>query len=453
MRKTGLAPERFSVASGIETAEEGIEAGERRTDRQRRPPRTLVAQLGVTPGRVVRVCGWAVTDPTTPSGSAVADHTGTVALLGPETTPPRGSAIDVVGAVVEDGSTGGRAMVVQSLEVAGPSEPEAPLGGAATLEERLDWRYLDLRRAPARLVFEVQTTLEKAMRKVWDAHGFVELHTPKLMATGPRPEELFALDYFDGRAWLAQSPQFYKQMAMAAGLERVFEIGPVFRAEAALDGRHATEFTSVDVEMAWIDSEADVMAFAEEWICYTVAAVADRHGEQIAQSGRGPVAALRAPFPRVTLAEAWEIAQRCGHPGGEGDLDPDAERSLGDAIADQHGSEMVWVTDYPAPLRPFYHMASSEGSPLTRSFDLLWKGLEVASGAQREHRHDRLVAQARSRERALGPIGHYLDFFRFGCPPHGGFGFGLNRLLMCLLGYDDLREVTLLPRDRIRLSP
>ena len=147
------------------------------------------------------------------------------------------------------------------------------------------------------------------------------------------------------------------------------------------------------------------------------------------------------------------MAQRCGHPGGDGDLDPEAERLVGEAIAAEQGSEMVWITDYPAPLRPFYHMATSDGSPLTRSFDLLWKGLEVASGAQREHRHDRLVAQARSRNLPVEPIAHYLDYFRFGCPPHGGFGFGLNRLLMCLLGHDDLREVTFLPRDRRRLSP
>jgi aspartyl-tRNA synthetase len=397
----------------------------------------------------VRVCGWAVPDPGAQSGWALTDRTGTVTLVGapPETTTP-GSAIEVTGELTSDGS-----LVIGSLELSGPAEPDPPLHEGSTLEQRLDWRYLDLRREPARLALEVQTTLEGAMREVWDAHGFIEIHSPKLMATGPRPEELFALDYFERRAWLAQSPQFSKQMAMAAGLERVFEIGPVFRSEAALDGRHATEFTSVDVEMAWVDSEADVMAFAEEWLAVAVGAVADRHGARIAGMGSDAVVRPAGPFPRLSLSEAWVMAQRCGHPGGDGDLDPEAERLVGEAIAAEHGSEMVWITDYPAPLRPFYHMATSDDSPLTRSFDLLWKGLEVASGAQREHRHDRLVAQARFRNLPLEPIAHYLDYFRFGCPPHGGFGFGLNRLLMCLLGHDDLREVTFLPRDRRRLSP
>ncbi|MDQ6783747.1 MAG: aspartate--tRNA(Asn) ligase [Actinomycetota bacterium] len=436
----------------------GDQKGGRRAARSRLP-RTFVADLAAVQGSVVRACGWAVVPSGEVDGSGhvvgcmLADRTGIVTLLGTGIAPSPGSAIDVVGKAVVDGVTGGAAILVQGLEVVGPSEPVSPLDAGSTQEQRLDWRYLDLRRRPARLALEVQTTLERAMRDCWAVHGFIEIHTPKLMATGPRPEELFRLEYFDRRAWLAQSPQFSKQMAMAAGLERVFEVGPVFRAEPALDGRHATEFTSVDVEMAWIDAETDVMAFAEEWLSSAVACVADLHGPRIASDGGAPVVVPAAPFPRLSLAEAWAMAQRGGHPGGGGDLDPQAERLIGEAIASEQGSELVWITDYPALLRPFYHMVSSEGSPLTRSFDLLWKGLEVASGAQREHRHERLVAQARSRDLPLEPIAHYLDYFRFGCPPHGGFGFGLNRLLMCLLGYDDLREVTFLARDRRRLSP
>lgn len=431
----------------IDARGDGTKDEERLRAEEGRPTRCWVADLPAASGRQVRVCGWAVPVPDARGGCSLADHTGSVTLAGITTTvPPPGSAVDVVGEMVVDAARGVAEVAVRRLDVVGPSEPNPPLGNDPPQDERLDWRYLDLRRRPARLALEIQTTLERAMRDVWDACGFIELHTPKLMATGPRPDELFRLDYFEGQAWLAQSPQFYKQMAMAAGLERVFEVGPVFRAEPALDGRHATEFTSVDVEMAWVDSEANVMAFAEEWLCSAVAAVAARHQEVSVQEPR-------RPFPRVSLAEAWGMAQRLGHPGGEGDLDPAAERMVSDAVAAEWGSELVWVTDYPAPLRPFYHMASNDGSPRTRSFDLLWKGLEVASGAQREHRHDRLVAQARARDLPLEPIARYLDFFRFGCPPHGGFGFGLNRLLMCLLDHDDLREVTFLPRDRRRLSP
>jgi len=181
--------------------------------------------------------------------------------------------------------------------------------------------------------------------------------------------------------------------------------------------------------------------------------VAACHGDEVAALTGVRVSVPRPPFPRVTLGEAWEIVGQEGHTGGDADLDPEAERLLARRVAAEHGQAFVWVTDYPEDTRPFYHMRSSEGSHLTRSFDLLWNGLEVASGAQREHRHDRLVEQAAMRHLPLDPIRHYLEFFRFGCPPHGGFGFGLNRLLACLLEQDNIRETTFLPRDRVRLSP
>ncbi len=428
-------------------------------DTSRPKDRTAVGALSGRVGRVVRVCGWLEV---VPAGAetghpevALADHTGAAPLLltGPDAPTP-GSAVEAVGeAVPAAGQSGGAALAVHHLSVLGPADAGLPVDESSSLAERLDWRYLDLRRPETRLIFRVQTALERAMRDAWADGGFVELHTPKLMATAPRPEELFRLSYFERRAWLAQSPQFYKQMAMAAGLDRVFEIGPVFRAEHALSPVHATEFTSVDVEMAWIDSHEDVMAFAEAWLSRAVGEVAARHGEDIADLLGTRVEAPTAPFPRITLAEAWDVVTGAGHAGADGDLDRAGERLLSRYVAEKHGHQLVWITDYPEPTRPFYHMRSADGSLLTRSFDLLWNGVEVASGAQREHRHDRLLAQARSRRVPLEPIRNYLDFFRYGCPPHGGFGFGLNRLLMCLLGIHDIREVTFLPRDRERLAP
>jgi aspartyl-tRNA synthetase len=385
----------------------------------------------------------------------LADHTGTVRLVQDgDGVPLTGSAIEAEGQVAPaPDAPGGVQLIVERLTVVGPAGARSPLAEDSSLEERMDWRWLDLRDPRRRLAFTVQTTLENAMRAVWAEHGFIEIHSPKLLATGPRPDELFNLGYFDRRAWLAQSPQFYKQMAMAAGFDRVFEVGPVFRAEQAVTSRHATEFTSLDVEMAWIDSAEDVMDFGEEWLTRAIADVVTRHGEEMAAVLGMRPAVPRPPFPRITLAEAWDIAVKAGHPGGDGDLDPDAERLLSLAVEADHGHQLVWVTDYPDDLRPFYHMLSEEGSRLTRSFDLLWGGMEVASGAQREHRHARLLEQAAARNLPLDPIRHYLEFFRFGCPPHGGFGFGLNRLLARLLGQTDIRETTLLPRDRVRLSP
>ncbi|MPZ65288.1 MAG: aspartate--tRNA(Asn) ligase [Pseudonocardiaceae bacterium] len=431
-------------------------------------PRYTVADLGDEVGRIVRVCGWLqpagpAAEPEPAGSGTLADRTGAVRLTMPsDAVPNPGSAVEVVGTVVGTvAAAAGQSLelIVDRLSVAGPAEPDLPVSAASTQAERLDWRHLDLRRPGAQLILRVQTTLEQALRAAWAEEDFIEIHSPKLIPTGPRPQELFDLRYFERTAWLAQSPQFYKQMAMAAGLDRVFEIGPVFRYEPAVSPVHATEFTSVDVELAWIDSEADVMAAAELWLRAAIDAVARRHGDDIAALFGIRVAVPVVPFPRYTLSQAWEIARTAGHDGGGGDsgegddLDRDGECLLGRHVADRHGHQFVWVTDYPESARPFFHMRSAEGSSLSRSFDLLWNGIEVASGAQREHRHDRLLDQARSRHVPLDPIHRFLDFFRYGCPPHGGLGFGLSRLLMCLLGLPDIREATLLPRDRERMTP
>lgn len=415
--------------------------------------RHYVADLGDETGRVVRVCGWL--QPADLGGHPeLADRTGAIRLtLPPDTAPTPGSAVEAVGTVTT--RPHGVELVVDRLTVVGPAEPDLPVSGTSAPATRLDWRHLDLRRPGPQLVLRVQTTLEQTLRTAWVDEDFVEIHSPKLIPTGPRPDDLFRLDYFERTAWLAQSPQFYKQMAMAAGFDRVFEIGPVFRAEHSVSPLHATEFTSIDVEMAWIDSDRDVMAAAEVWLRRAIDAVARRHGDEIGSVFGVRVEPPAVPFPQLTLAEAWEVVGSMGHPGGCGDLDldRDAECLLGRYATERHGHRFVWITDYPESTRPFFHMRSVEGSPLSRSFDLLWNGIEVASGAQREHRHDRLLAQARSRDVPLDPIRRFLDFFRYGCPPHGGLGFGLSRLLMCLLGLPDIREATFLPRDRDRLSP
>ena len=383
------------------------------------------------------------------------DHTGQVELVGGDdalagVTPE--SAIEVTGTV-----RGGR-VVVDHVRVLGPAIDPLPVDERSPLGRRLDWRHVDLRRPRNRLVFEVQTTLEQAMRAWWAAHGFLELHSPKLRATpNMSGRELFTLDYFARPAYLAQSPQFSKQMAMCAGFDRVFEIGPVFRANPLVTSRHDTEFVSVDVEVSWIESHHDVMAVEEAWLRHVVAAVADGHGADVRRLFGTDVRVPDVPFPRVTMDEALRIVAARGHrpaPGTEpGDLDAEGERLLSAHVAAELDHELVFVTDYPAAVRPFYHMRVDDGSALTRSFDLLWNGLEVTTGAQREHRYGRLAAQAGTDPARIAAVRTYLDFFRHGCPPHGGFGLGLTRVLMALLGVDDVREVTFLPRDRHRLSP
>ena len=434
--------------------------------------RTLISELSDHVGEQVSVCGWVqvVRDQKRMQFLVVRDETGQAqAVLGKDEPPSElneaisalaaESAVTVTGTVVADERVklGGLELQISGLTVDSPAEPELPIAADSALDKRIDWRYLDLRRPDRRLIFEVQSTVEHAMREFWRQQGFIEIHTPKLMGSASESgAELFKVEYFERMAYLAQSPQFYKQMAMAAGFGKVFEIGPVFRANPSFTSRHDTEFTSVDVELSWIDSHEDVMAFEESWLAHVLGVVKEAHGEQIEATFGVEVVAPALPFPRVTLEQAKEMLRESGHeavPGPGHDLDPPAERALSALIKERHGHEFAFVTDYPTTVRPFYHMRHPDDPTLTRSFDLLWRGIELTTGAQREHRYEQLLAQAADKGVETESIQYYLDFFRFGAPPHGGFGFGLTRLLMQLLGQENVREVTFLYRGPNRLEP
>ncbi|HXC23693.1 MAG TPA: aspartate--tRNA(Asn) ligase [Solirubrobacteraceae bacterium] len=433
--------------------------------------RTSVADLKSHLRETVELRGWvqAIRDQKRVQFLVLRDETGLAQLVLGKEDPPselneaisaltQESAVTVTGLVVADERVklGGLEIQLASLTVDSPAEPELPVTPESALDKRIDWRYIDLRRPDRRLIFEVQSTVEHAMREYWREQGFIEIHTPKMMGSASESgAELFKVDYFERTAYLAQSPQFYKQMAMAGGFGKVFEIGPVFRANPSFTSRHDTEFTSVDVEIAWVDSHEDVMAFEERWLAHVLSTVAEAHGEQITSTFGVEVGAPTLPFPRITLADAKALLKEHGHevPGPDHDLDPPSERALSAIVAEQSGSEFVFVTDYPTSVRPFYHMRH-EGQPtLTKSFDLLWRGIELTTGAQREHRYEQLLAQAREKNVEVEPIQYYLDFFRYGAPPHGGFGFGLTRLLMQMLGQDNVREVTFLYRGPNRLEP
>jgi aspartyl-tRNA synthetase len=427
--------------------------------------RTSVADLPGHVGETVTIAGWVQTLRLQRAMQfvLVRDHTGTVQLtrrrdgtaledelerLTPE------SAVRVTGKVVanEVVSLGGLEIIPEQVTVENRAATPLPIDDKTGPEGRLDWRFLDVRRRPeVRLVFEVQMTVEKAMRAFAYASGCTEMHTPKLMGTASESgAEVFELGYFGRSAYLAQSPQFYKQMAIAAGIDRVFEIGPVFRAEPSFTSRHATEFTGVDVELAWISDVEDVMDFEERMLAHVLAVVADEHGDAIGDLLDTDVTVPEVPFPRITMAQAHEIL---GTPGERGDLDPAGERAVAAHLRERTGHEFVFVTRYPASVRPFYHMRPAGEPDLTLSFDLLWRGMEITTGAQREHRYDVLLSQAAEKGLHTEPIRDYLNCFRYGCPPHGGLGLGLGRLLMVLLGLDSIRDATFLFRGPNRLTP
>jgi nondiscriminating aspartyl-tRNA synthetase len=433
--------------------------------------RTLISELPEQIDQRVVIRGWvqAIRDQKSVQFVIVRDETGLVQVVLAKAEPPselneRVSALTAESAVTMTGTVaadervklGGLELKLEALEVDALAEPEVPIAADSALDKRIDWRYLDLRRPDRRLIFEVQSTAEQAMRDYWRKEGFIELHTPKLMGSASESgAELFKVEYFEGVAYLAQSPQFYKQMAMAAGFGKVFEVGPVFRANPSFTSRHDTEFTSVDVEISWIDSHDEVMQFEERWLAHVLAAVKETHGEQIASTFDTELIVPMVPFPKVTLQDAKELLREHGHeaPGAGHDLDPPSERALSAIVKRLHSHEFAFVTDYPTTVRPFYHMRHADQPTLTKSFDLLWRGIELTTGAQREHRYEQLLAQAEDKGVDTGPIQYYLDFFRYGAPPHGGFGFGLTRLLMQMLGQENVREVTFLYRGPHRLTP
>ncbi len=433
--------------------------------------RVLVQNLSkATPGQKVRIDGFVqfVRDQKRMQFVVLRDHTGLVQLCHEKDgegdnlqavisslTPE--SAITISGQVVVNSTIklGGMEIVLDSLIIVSQAETPLPITDESSSDLQQDWRALSLRRPENNLIFRVQTTLERAMREFWEQQGFIQIHSPKLMGTASESgSELFQLEYFGQKASLAQSPQFYKQMAMAAGFHRVFEIGPVFRANPSFTSRHDTEFTSIDVEMSWIESHDEVMRFEEEWLHHSIGRVLRVHGEEIRERFGVEVIVPTLPFPRIRLAEARQILADRGHViEHKTDLDPPGERGIADYIAKEVGHEFVFVTDYPIDVRPFYHMRHENDPTLTKSFDLLWRGLEITTGAQREHRVDVLKKQAVEKGIALDSIKHYIDFFRYGCPPHGGFGAGLTRLLMVLLNRKNVREVTYLYRGPNRLTP
>lgn len=366
------------------------------------------------------------------------------------------SALKISGKVVENQKVklGGIEILLNSLEVVNLAEA-VPISEESSLEKQMDYRWVSLRQPRNRLIFQVQTCMEMAMRKFWDQNGFIEIHSPKLMGTASESgAELFKVEYFGSEAYLAQSPQFYKQMAMAAGLDRIFEIGPVFRANPSFTSRHDTEFTSIDMEISWIESYEELMQLEEEWLAFVIKEVHNKYSEEILREFGVEVKVPTTPFPRITLTEGRKVLEKMGHTiDHKADLDPQGERMLAEYIKKEFGHEFVFVTEYPTAVRAFYHMRPVENPSVTNSFDLLWKGLEITTGAQREHRPDILSTQAEEKGLSLGPLENYINFFRHGCPPHGGFGVGLTRMLMMLLGISNVREVTYLYRGPNRLTP
>ncbi|MBQ9449561.1 MAG: aspartate--tRNA(Asn) ligase [Acholeplasmatales bacterium] len=338
--------------------------------------------------------------------------------------------------------------------IAEPSPIVAPKGEETNIDLRLDYRWIDLRTDKNQLMFKTQSLFVNKCREFLNDRDFIEIHSPKLIgAESESGAGVFKVDYFDRNAYLAQSPQFYKQMAMAAGFERIYESGPVFRAEKFASRKHATEFSGFDLEFSYINSFHDVMHMEEEMLEYAIRAVKEKYGDEIKKVFDIDVVVPTLPFPVMDLADVYkELEARYGYkvPDSEkGDLTTEGERMVQKLSMDMFGHEFLFITGYSKECRAFYHMRDEKGVPC--GYDLIWKGCEITTGAQREHRYEILKAQAQ--EKGLDEdVKFYLDFFKFGCPPHGGFGIGIDRITMILFNLG-IKDAMFIFRGPDRLNP
>ena len=359
-------------------------------------------------------------------------------VVGPAAGLPEQTAVAVEGTVVANPAAPAGAEL-HDASVRPLGEPAVPLpfdvhrpALAATLPTQLDLAALALRHGPRAAALRTAATATAAFRAALDVRGFTEVFTPKIVGSATESgADVFALDYFGTPAYLAQSPQFYKQTLVGA-LERVYEVGPVFRAEPHDTGRHLAQYTSLDAELGFVRDHTDLMAVLRDVVAAMTAAVG------------GPE--VPAQIPVVHFTEALRIA---GAPADEPDLAPAHERAVGEWA----GGDFVFVTGYPMRKRPFYTHPDPARPEYSNSFDLLFRGMELVTGGQRLHRHADYLAALAARGESPEPYAAYLDAFRFGMPPHGGFAIGLERFVARLLGLGNVREAAAFPRDRTRLTP
>jgi aspartyl-tRNA synthetase len=322
------------------------------------------------------------------------------------------------------------------------------------LDQRLDYRWIDLRSAKNQLMISVATLMTEKLREFCLNNHFKEIQAPRIIsAASESGASVFEVKYFDKKAYLAQSPQFHKQMAMAADLERVFNVGPVFRAEKSFTTKHLTEYTSFDVEIAYIDSYRELCVFEQEMIKNMLKAVKEKYGEQVKETFGVDIDIPSGDFEYITVKEAKEKLAKAGVSSkGEGDFSPEEERKLSEIIKEETGCEFLFVTDYPHAGRAFYHMKDPKDPKIALGYDLYWNGVEITTGAQREHRIDVLKENAKERGMDLTSLEDYFEYFKYGCPPHGGFAIGTERLLMKMLNLESILEATYLPNTPNRLG-
>lgn len=322
-----------------------------------------------------------------------------------------------------------------------------------SLETQLDYRTISLRSPKKKAIFKVQNEIEESFRRYFKGQSFEEIHTPKIINSGTEGgSEMFTVNYFNRRAFLAQSPQFYKQMMVGAGFERVFEVGYAYRAELHNTYRHLNEYVSMDVEMGFIKDENDLMNVEEDFIRNMYKHLKETCSEELEMYG--VEIPEKIDIPRIPLSKAQEILlTEYGKKSPVGNIDNEGEVLFAKYIKEKYGSDFVFLTEYPTAKRPMYAMEFEHDHSITRSFDLIFKGLEITTGGQRIHDYEMFKEKMERLDLDLDAFGFYLNTFKYGMPPHGGFAIGLERITMQVLGLSNIREAALFPRDMKRLEP
>ena len=430
-------------------------------------PRTLTRELPQHEGQTVRLQGFlhARRDLGGVQFLVLRDVSGLTQCVGSGLELPLAeSSVEVVGRVkAHPKAPGGFEVQVESFRVI-TSAVEAPpveipkMEWNVNPETMLDYRVVTVRGLKERAALKVQAELVAAFREHLNTEGFTEISTPKIVSAGAEGgANLFPIDYFGAPAYLAQSPQLYKQI-MVGVFERVYEVAPVYRAEEHATSRHLNEYLSLDVELGFIESEEDVMALQNRLLAAIMERLKERCAPEFALLG-ATIPDVPAHIPRIPLMEARQlVTEKYGHAVGGKDLDPEAERLLSQHYAETEGSDFVFVTKYPRAARPFYAHPelNADGTPnaeLTRGYDLLFRGIEITSGGQRIHDHAMLLESIAAYKLRPESLEGYTEVFKYGMPPHGGFAIGAERLTAKLLGIANVRYARAFPRDRHRLTP
>lgn len=417
-------------------------------------------------GNSVTVCGWAheIRDLGGITFLVVRDREGLVQVTLFKKTIDRNvletvrnlsreSVVAVTGAVKKEAKApNGYELVPSAVTVLGRADSPLPMDTTgkvdADLDTRLDARFMDMRRPATQAVFRIRHLILESVRDYLAGDGFIEITTPKVVATATEGgTALFPITYFEREAFLNQSPQLFKQLMMSGGLDRVFEIGPIFRAEEHDTRKHLNEATSIDIEASFVDNE-DVMVILENLVRYVYSSVAENGAKHLKTLGV-EVKIPRTPFRRVSYDEAISIARDNGERIEWGDdLTTESEHSIGETVGEHY-----FIVDWPSKIKPFYAQPYNNKPEICRAFDMMHPRMELSSGAQRVHSYELLRGRIEAQGLKADSFEFYLKAFRFGMPPHAGWGLGAERLLMTMLGIENIREVVLFPRDRKRLSP